>query len=196
MLDTSPRTAGDEAIGSARDSSNAAIVADTGEVIPVAEIVPIGELMLRFVVAFHALNGRQECEGLLVSPRQARAMMHLARFPHRTMGELAEGLDISLSWASRVVDELVESGRVERVRDPDDRRVIHVRLTATARAIAERMLQQRGRVVANALASVAPAERPAILQFLRRLAPAVEALASQSAPPEPEMQITFGPPTP
>jgi DNA-binding MarR family transcriptional regulator len=194
VLETYPSSPGRDTVDAETGFSGTGLVAETGEVIAVADIAPIAELMLRFVVAFHSLNAHQPCQGPAMSPRHARTIMHLARFPRRTMGELAEGLDISLSWASRIVDDLVDAGRVERVRDPDDRRVIHVRLTAAARDIAEHMLRERGQLVADALAILSPSDRPAVLRFLRRLIPGVEALASQSAPADPGMQIVFGSP--
>jgi DNA-binding PadR family transcriptional regulator len=51
------------------------------------------------------------------------------------MSRLAEMLDISLSNASGVIDRLEERGFVERVRVPDDRRVVHVRATEAGRGL-------------------------------------------------------------
>ena len=44
------------------------------------------------------------------------------------MGHLAEMLDVSMSSATGIVDRMEERGLVERVRVPDDRRVVEVRL--------------------------------------------------------------------
>ena len=43
------------------------------------------------------------------------------------MGQLAEFLDVSMSNATGIVDRMEERGLVERVRVPDDRRVVQVR---------------------------------------------------------------------
>jgi hypothetical protein len=45
------------------------------------------------------------------------------------MGRLAEILDASMSSATGVIDRMEEKGLVERVRVPDDRRVVLVRPT-------------------------------------------------------------------
>lgn len=44
------------------------------------------------------------------------------------MSHLAEMLDVSMSSATGIVDRMEERGLVERVRVPDDRRVVEVRL--------------------------------------------------------------------
>lgn len=44
------------------------------------------------------------------------------------MSHLAEFLDVSMSNATGIVDRMEERGLVERVRVPDDRRVVQVRL--------------------------------------------------------------------
>ncbi len=46
-----------------------------------------------------------------------------------TMSRIAEMLDVSLSNATGLIDRMEERGLVERVRVPDDRRVVLVRLS-------------------------------------------------------------------
>jgi DNA-binding MarR family transcriptional regulator len=46
-----------------------------------------------------------------------------------TMGELSATLSVPLSTATRVVDLLVKAGYVQRLQDPDDRRVVRVAFT-------------------------------------------------------------------
>jgi DNA-binding MarR family transcriptional regulator len=57
----------------------------------------------------------------------------LERHGDLPMSRLAEVLDVSLSNASGVIDRLEERGFVERIRVPDDRRIVLVRLTDTGR---------------------------------------------------------------
>ena len=54
------------------------------------------------------------------------------------MGHLAEILDVSLSNASGLIDRLEDRALVERVRVPDDRRVVLVRVTESGRAAVAR----------------------------------------------------------
>ena len=57
----------------------------------------------------------------------------LERHGEMPMSRLADMLDISLPNASGVIDRLEELGYVERSRDADDRRVVHVRATDAGR---------------------------------------------------------------
>ena len=54
------------------------------------------------------------------------------------MSRLAELLDVSLSNATGLIDRMEERGLVERVRVPDDRRVVLVRASAEGARIARR----------------------------------------------------------
>jgi len=55
------------------------------------------------------------------------------------MGQLAELLDVSMSNATGIVDRMEERGLVERVRVPDDRRVVLARLTPSGLQAIETM---------------------------------------------------------
>jgi DNA-binding MarR family transcriptional regulator len=46
-----------------------------------------------------------------------------------TMGEFGSGLSVPLSTATRIADWLVENRYIERLSDPDDRRVVRISLT-------------------------------------------------------------------
>ena len=46
-----------------------------------------------------------------------------------TMGELSHALSVPLSTATRMVDWLVSNGYIQRLPDPDDRRIVRVALT-------------------------------------------------------------------
>ena len=75
--------------------------------------------------------------GERLTTRQMRAVLFLARHAPSTMSDLATGLDIGRAAASEMVDRLVEKGVALRETDPDDRRVVRVRLAPWACAYAE-----------------------------------------------------------
>lgn len=104
------------------------------------------------------------------SEHAIRAAIYLYQHGERTVGQLADGLGISRGWASRVADELVERGQLDRRSDPSDRRVVRLRLTDAALEEIERAYRWRGDVVAAALADHGPTERAAIRRFLGRVA--------------------------
>ena len=102
-----------------------------------------------------------------VSAHAIRAATHIGHHGTRTIGELAEGLGISIGWASRVVSELEASAMVVRTPDRADRRIVHVALTPEASAIVERAYRWRAEAIERALASLDPAGRAAVRTFLR-----------------------------
>jgi DNA-binding MarR family transcriptional regulator len=64
--------------------------------------------------------------------RQMEAVVFLSHRPRVTMGEFADGLEISRAAASELVARLTEKDVVRREADPDDRRVVYVRLAGAA----------------------------------------------------------------
>ena len=64
-----------------------------------------------------------------VSMAHLHVMTLLDRHGEMTMSRIAELKDVSFSNATGLIDRIEERGLVERVRVPDDRRVVQVRLT-------------------------------------------------------------------
>jgi DNA-binding MarR family transcriptional regulator len=118
-----------------------------------------------------------------ISPKLVRALLYLAQHGGRamTVGELAEGVGVSLGWASRVADELAAAGFLERVRDDHDRRVVQLQLTPRATVISSRLWSDREDAIVAALSEIFPEERPVIARFLRRLTAELELHASRSS---------------
>jgi DNA-binding MarR family transcriptional regulator len=56
-----------------------------------------------------------------------------------TMGDLSRILGVPFSTATRTVDWLVENGYVQRLADPDDRRVVRVELTEAGKTLYQAM---------------------------------------------------------
>lgn len=69
---------------------------------------------------------------------QFYAIRFLDRHPDSTVGELAEGLQMSSSAVSQLADRLVESGLVKKTNDSVDRRI--VRLSNTMKGNAHLLL--------------------------------------------------------
>ncbi len=71
-----------------------------------------------------------------------------------TMSELGNTLTVPLSTATRIADWLVDNGYVERLPDPEDRRVVRVSLTPLGRELhktIDRYVRQRIRQVLSHL---------------------------------------------
>ncbi len=84
-----------------------------------------------------------------------------------SMSRLAELLDVSMSNATGIIDRMEEKGFIERVRVPDDRRVVLVRPGAAGlKALSETESSKRDRMRA-VLGHLSASERPIVLAALR-----------------------------
>jgi DNA-binding MarR family transcriptional regulator len=91
------------------------------------------------------------------------------------MSRLAEYLDVSLSNATGIIDRMEEKGLIERVRVPDDRRLVLVRPAASGvRALAESETTKRERLRA-VLGHLSAPERTQVLSAFHSLRRAMSA---------------------
>ncbi|MEU6141176.1 MarR family transcriptional regulator [Streptomyces sp. NPDC047081] len=136
----------------------------------------LAEQLLRFTRRVHRIQKRhiEQC-GLGVTPAQSRLLRTLAHYssPPR-MADLAERLEVVPRAVTSLVDALEAGGKVRRVPDPSNRRVIRIELTedgrkalralrGARRAAAEEMLaplseEQRG-VLGGLLDALVDGER-------------------------------------
>jgi DNA-binding MarR family transcriptional regulator len=111
----------------------------------------------------------KEWSDLELSMAQMRAMMLLGQRQLR-MTEIADALGRNLSSVTSMVDRLVQKGLVERISDPDDRRVVLCQLTEQGRGEITRFRKRaRGRL--RAIADVLTTEE------LEQVVSAAEVLA-------------------
>lgn len=108
----------------------------------------------------HRMIGSLRCAGTGRMVKAGISMTHLhilwvlEHHGDLTMSRLAEMLDVSLSNATGLVDRMEERGLVERVRVPDDRRVVLVRASeegARIRDEIEALKQDRMRAILGRL---------------------------------------------
>jgi len=81
-------------------------------------------------------------EGMDLTYNQYKTLMTVADRSVCTLGDLAGDLEVAMSTASQMVDRLVAKGLVDREIDADNRRQIHIRLTAAGTSLLEEF--QRG----------------------------------------------------
>jgi len=90
----------------------------------------------RIVAGIHDMIAGFQCAGTGRLVRAGVSMTHmhvlwlLEHHGDLPMSHLAEFLDVSLSSATGIVDRMEERGLVERIRVPDDRRVVLVRIAS------------------------------------------------------------------
>ena len=87
---------------------------------------------------------------------QAQALFYIKAKGSVILRELAEELRISPASCSLLVDRLVDIEWVERSRDDDDRRVIHLKLTEEAKNELAEIMRCKMEKFSTALADLSP----------------------------------------
>jgi DNA-binding MarR family transcriptional regulator len=107
---------------------------------------------------------------LELSLTQIKLLHHLAEATHElTLKQGAELVHVSLPAASRMVDDLVRRGFVERHEDLDDRRMKRVSITPQGQAVIARLNAARLNGLEQFVAGLGPGERRALSQALVEL---------------------------
>lgn len=105
----------------------------------------------------------------------------------RDLGEvttkaISQHADLSAATVVTILDKLEEKGMVERYRSPEDRRIVHTRLTPRGEetlAAAPPMLHDEFR---TAFAALPAGERAATLAALEKIAEMMDAKSIEAAP--------------
>jgi len=111
-----------------------------------------------------------------LSQQAVRAAISIYLGDELSMSEVAATAGRSNAWASRVIDELIDAGIVERIPDADDHRVIRVRLAPTAVIAVEQAYNWRGSAITRALSGLNAEGRRAVREFM---AQAIKELTSE-----------------
>ena len=104
-----------------------------------------------------------------VSPGHIQVLIALTRGP-RSVGKLAEELEVSPPAATQLVDKLAEHGMVHRHNDPADRRVVLVDYVEGMHDVARCIVEERRRPLEEAMSKMTDKEALAFVKGLRLLA--------------------------
>jgi DNA-binding MarR family transcriptional regulator len=103
-----------------------------------------------------------------------RVIHFVNRHPGIRVADLLDILKITKQSLGRVLKQLVDNGFIEQLPGPQDRRQRLLYPTEAGRALALRLLDPQLHRIANALASLTPAERAGAEKFLRQIVDASE----------------------
>ncbi|MGI5192548.1 MarR family winged helix-turn-helix transcriptional regulator [Streptomyces sp. CA-288835] len=139
----------------------------------------LAEQLLRLTRRVHRIQKRHLQErGLGITPAQSRLLRTLAPYasPPR-MADLAERLEVVPRAVTTLVDGLEASGKVRRVPDPTNRRVIRIELTDDGRRALRELRGARRAAAEDILAPLTDEQRKVLGGLLDTLVdgmPAVE----------------------
>ncbi|MYU23288.1 MarR family transcriptional regulator [Streptomyces sp. SID8352] len=124
----------------------------------------LAEQLLRLTRRVHRIQKRHlELHELGITPAQGRLLRTLAHYgsPPR-MADLAARLEVVPRAVTSLVDGLERAGKVRRVPDPSNRRVVRIELTDEGRATLGELRAARRRAAEEILAPLT-AEQRAVL---------------------------------
>ncbi|MFB7710954.1 TetR family transcriptional regulator [Streptomyces sp. NPDC056105] len=105
--------------------------------------------------------------GISLAAFEVLAALHAVGAPYRrTMGEIAAAGAVSAGGVTQHADRLVEAGLIERERDGQDRRIVHLRLTPPGVDLVGRMSEERRTHERELLAGLVPGEQRQLAALL------------------------------
>jgi len=104
-----------------------------------------------------------------MSTPQFKALLLISEEEGIRMRELARKMGGSFSNATVLVDRLVERGLVERMAEPEDRRVVLVRVSEEGRFLIEQLVTSWRAISPSILETLAPEELDTVHDALRIL---------------------------
>lgn len=104
-----------------------------------------------------------------MSPSAFFVLKILEADPTCTVSDLAQRLDMTVAGATGLVDRLEKSGLVLRLRDEDDRRLVHVVLSGEGRAALAREGAMRRAILAEWMSTLEPDEVGLLVTLLEKL---------------------------
>lgn len=131
----------------------------------------LAEQLLRLTRRLHRSQKRQlESADIAITPAQSRLLRTVSHYdqPPR-MADLAARLEVVPRAVTSLVDGLEASGRVRRVPDPSNRRVIRIELTDTGRATLRALRSARRAAAEDILAPLTAEQREVLGSLLSTL---------------------------
>jgi DNA-binding MarR family transcriptional regulator len=86
-----------------------------------------------------------------------------------TMGELSTGLNIPLSTATRLMDWLVQSNYLIRFSDPDDRRIVRIKMSEQGNQLYKIFLERTTIRVEKLLSTFSEDEKSQLFYLMDKL---------------------------
>ena len=123
-----------------------------------AEAVAELEKDLRYIAAIVKQKGRELLIDYSITPPQFIALQWLFEEGDMTIGDLSNRMYSACSTTTDLIDRMEKKGLVERVRVPDDRRVVRIHLLDKGEKIIDEVIQKRQGYLQDVLVDFSPDE--------------------------------------
>lgn len=141
----------------------------------------IAEYMRKFEALMPALaSGFHEDDpacvaGLDVTLPQYCVLKVLYRNDGCMMKDLSASLGVTLGNMTSMIDRLSRDGFAARTKDPSDRRVVRVRLTARGKKVIEKALDRKRAKMGGMLRHISPSDIDSLLRIMTKLTDVIKA---------------------
>jgi DNA-binding MarR family transcriptional regulator len=126
--------------------------------------------LLRNTAYLMNLLTRDFAKGQGLSVSRFLVLIYVSRNPGLSMRELQTKMYLAPSSTSALVDNLVEHNLLQRSIDPEDRRVVRLKMTARGEEIMDSILRFRYQKLQQALAGLKKEERDNLISAMGLLA--------------------------
>ncbi|MBN2483231.1 MAG: MarR family transcriptional regulator [Candidatus Omnitrophica bacterium] len=109
-----------------------------------------------------------------ISIPQFLLMFLLCRKGFMKMKDIAHELNVSLPATTGLVNRLVRDGRVKRIPDEKDRRVVYIGITSRGKQVVNTVRNQRKKLFTEVFSNISEKERVQYLKVLRKVAKYVQ----------------------
>jgi DNA-binding MarR family transcriptional regulator len=133
------------------------------------EYVSEVEYLLRKVALIVKKRGRDILSNFDITPPQFNALLVLAYNDNLTMGELCKRLYLASSTVTDLIDRMEKNELVARERDPNDRRVIRLKVLEKGHTLIEQVMARRIGYLKHVLKQVDPEQREHLRDALQSL---------------------------
>ncbi len=125
------------------------------------------------------LKNYERCEQMCLAKQgvtvaQAYTLLTFPQTDQITMNELSAKMGLASSTMTRMTDQLVTKGFVQRQHDEEDRRVVWVKLTGKGQRLQHELDQAQRELFASPMSQISEQERTAILHALKSLNDLIE----------------------
>lgn len=133
------------------------------------ETVALLEKELRFISHLIKQKGREILNNYTITPPQFIALQWLLESGDMTIGELSNKMYLAFSTTTDLVDRMEKNDLVVRIRDEQDRRVVHIHLLAEGERIIEEVINKRQHYLQALLVEFNQEEVESLSKLLHKL---------------------------
>ncbi|WHY65897.1 MarR family transcriptional regulator [Neobacillus sp. SuZ13] len=133
------------------------------------EIVANIEKDLRYISGIIKQKGREMLSTYTITPPQFIALQWLFEEGDMTIGELSTKMYLACSTTTDLVDRMEKNLLVERVKNPNDRRVVRIHLLEEGKRIIDEVIKKRQVYLEEVLVDFTPEEIQVLQRSLTKL---------------------------